>query len=145
MLGRAREDVRRQDVDGGFVGVEGGFVGGGDLRGRLRFKTGSHEHPILPAVEPLVAQVTDVGHVLHVEDLQAVVQERATDEVGEQVAAQIADVGIPVDRRAAAVHPDAAGLQRFDRLDIPGEGVAETDCHSTSWADTGILGPDPNC
>ena len=68
---------------------------------------GRDEHPVLAAVEPLVAQVADVGDVLDVEDLDPVVQERPPDQVGQQVAAQVADVGVAVDGRAAGVHPEA--------------------------------------
>ena len=71
MLGGPREDVRGQDVDGGLVGVEGRLVGGGDLGRRLVLEAGLDEHPVLAAVEPLVAQMADVGDVLDVEDRAA--------------------------------------------------------------------------
>ena len=115
VLGRAREDVRRQDVDQRLVGVERGLVGVGDLGRRLVLEPGLDEHPVLAAVEPLVAQVPDVGDVLDVEDLEAVVQQDAPDEVGEQVGPQVADVGVAVDGRAAGVHPDPPWLERLDR------------------------------
>ena len=87
------------------------------------------EHPVLAAVEPLVAEVAHVGDVLDVEDLDAVVEQHAPDQVREQVAAQVADVGVAVDGRAAGVHPDATRLDRLDRADGSGEGVAEAQGH----------------
>ena len=109
----------------GLVGVEGGLVRGGDLGRRLGLEAGLDEHPVLAAVEPLVAQVPDVGDVLDVEDVEAVVEQRPPDEVGEQVGAQVADVGVAVDRRAARVHPHAARLERLDRLDGRVQRVAQ--------------------
>ena len=69
----------------GLVGVEGGLVGVGDLGRRLVLETGRDEHPVLAAIEALVAQVPDVGDVLDVEHVDAVVQQRPPDEVGQQV------------------------------------------------------------
>jgi hypothetical protein len=73
--------------------------------------------------------MADIGDVLHLEDVDAVVQQRPPDEVGEQVAAQVADVRVAIDGRAAGVHPDPTGLERLDRLDLPAQGVAEAQCH----------------
>ena len=87
------------------------------------------EHRVRAAVEALVAQVADVGDVLDVEDVDAVVEQGPPDEVGQQVAAQVPDVGVAVDGRAAGVHPDAAGLERLDRFDPAGQGVAEAEGH----------------
>ena len=73
--------------------------------GVLCSRPGRDEHRVRAAVEALVAQVADVGDVLDVEDLDAVVEQRPPDQVGQQVAAQVADVGVAVDGRAAGVHP----------------------------------------
>ena len=129
MLGGAREDVGRQDVHGSLVGVEGRLVGRGDLGRRLVLETGRDEHPVLAAVESLVAEVADVGDVLHVEDGDAVVQQRSADEVGEEVAPQVPDVGVPVHGRAAGVHAHPPGLDRFDRPDRAAQGVAQAQGH----------------
>ncbi len=129
VLGRAREDVSRKDVDQRLVGMEGRFVGVGDLARRLVFETGRDEHRIRSAVEPLVAQVSDIGDVLDLEDIDAVVEQGAADQVGQEVAAQVADMGVAVDGRAAGVHPDAARFERFDRLDAPAQGIAQVEGH----------------
>ena len=129
VLGRPREDVRGQDVERRLVRVEGRLVRRRDLRGSLRFETGLHEHPVLAAIEPLIAQVADVGDVLDVEDLDAVVQERPSDQVGQEVRAQVADVGVAVDRRTARVHADPARDERLDGLDGAGQGIAQAQGH----------------
>ena len=125
VLGRPREDVRRQDVDQRLVLVEPRLVGVGDLGRRLRFEARGDQHPVLAAVEPLVAQVPDVGDVLHVQHRDAVVEQRPPDEVGQQVAAQVADVRPAVDGRPAGVHPDGPVVGTRHRLDAPGERVAQ--------------------
>ena len=52
---------------------------------RLVLEAGLDEHPVLAAIEVVVAQVPDVGDVLDVEHVEAVVQQDAPDEVGQQV------------------------------------------------------------
>jgi hypothetical protein len=78
-----------EDVDQGLIGVEGGFIGIRDLGRCLVLEACLHEHPVLATVEIVLAQVTDVGDVLDVQDLDAVVQEHASDEVREQVRAEL--------------------------------------------------------
>ena len=129
MLGRAGEDVRRQDVDRRLVGVEGGFVGVGDLGRRLVLESGGDEHRVGATIESLVAQVADVGDVLDVQDVDAVVEQDAADEVGQEVAAQVADVGVAVDGRSAGVHSDPSRLEWLDGLDPAGERIAQADRH----------------
>ena len=136
VLGRPGEHVRGQDVHERLVGVEGRLVRVGDLGGRPVFEPGGHEHPVLATIEPLVSQVPDVGDVLDVEHLEPVIQQGPPEDVGEQVRAQVADVGVPVHGRAARVHPDAPGLQWHDRLHGPGEGVAEAQGHPDIVAPT---------
>jgi hypothetical protein len=131
VLGRSREDVGRQDVDRRFVGVECGLVRIGDLGRGLVLQAGGNQHRVLTAVEALVAQMAHVGDVLDVEDLDAVVQERPPDEVGQQVAAQVSDMRVAVDGRTACVHPDPAGLERIDLFDRAGERVAESEGHTS--------------
>ncbi len=130
VLGGTREDMGGQDVDRRLVDVECRLVRVGDLRGRLVLQAGGDEHPILAAVEALVAEVADVGDVLDVEDLDAVVEEHAPDQVGEHERPEVADVGEAVDGRAARIHPDAATVRRENRLNGPAEGVPEAEGHA---------------
>ena len=131
-----REDVGRQDVDERLVRVEAGLVGVGDLGWVvLSSRLGGDEHPVLAAVEALVAQVADVGDVLDVEHLDAVVEQGPADEVRQQEAAQVADVRPAVDGRAAGVDTDrsecAVGprLEGLDRLDRARQGVPQVKGH----------------
>ena len=129
VLGRAREDMGGEDVDERLVGVERGLVCGRDLGRRFVLQARLDEHPVLAAIELVVAQVADVGDVLDVEHVDAVIQQHAPDEVRQQVAPQVADVGVAVDGRAARVHPDATRLQRLDGPHLAGQRVAQSEGH----------------
>src|SRR6185369_1309760 len=63
------------------------------------------------------------------EDVDPVIEQRPPNQVGEEVAAQVADVGVAVDGRAAGVHPDPAGLERLYGFDPSSEGFAEAQLH----------------
>ena len=139
VVGGPREDVRGQDVDQRLVGVEGRLVRVGDLSRSLVFEAGGDEHRIGSAVEPLVAQVSDVGDVLDLEDVDAVIKQRPPDQVGKEIAAQVADVGVAVDGRAAGVHPHPAGLERLDGFDPSSEGVAEAQRHQDTCSHGHVL------
>ena len=109
--------------------------------GRLGLEPRLDQHPVLAAVEVLVAQVADVRDVLHVQDVEAVIQQRPADEIGEQVTAQVPDMSVAVDRRPARVHRDVSWPQRDDRLHGPAQGVAQAQGHGAivggtpdSWA-----------
>ena len=121
--------MRRQDVDGGLVGVERRFIGLGDLGGGLRLEARRDEHAILPAIEALVAKVAHVRDVLDVDHFQAVVEQDAPDEIGQQVAPQVADMSVAIDRRPTGVHANPPRLERHDRLDAAGQRVAKAKGH----------------
>ena len=129
VLGRAREDVGGEDVDERLVGVERGLVRGCDIGGRLVLQARLHEHPVLPAIELVIAQVTDIGDVLDVEHFDTVIQQHAPDEIRQQVAPQVADMRIAVDGRATRVHAHAARFQRLDRPHLAGQRVAQSEGH----------------
>src|SRR4029450_10097426 len=107
VLRGAWEDVPWREVGEGRGGVEAGLVGVGDLRAGLVLELGGDQHPILTPIEAFVAQVPDVGDVLDMEDIQAVVEEGPADEVREEEGAQVADMRPATDRRAAGVEPAA--------------------------------------
>jgi hypothetical protein len=64
VLGRAWEDVGREQVHRGGIGVVGRFVRVGNLGGCLALEARGHEHRVVAAVESLVAKVADIGDVL---------------------------------------------------------------------------------
>ena len=130
VLGGAGEDVGREEVEERGVGVERGLVRVGDLgwvvlcsspaatsiRSSPRSKRSSRRWPT--SVMFWTWRTVD-----------AVVQHRPSDEVGEEERPQVADVGVAVDGRAAGVHPEAPAVGRLDGFDGAGEGVAEAERH----------------
>ena len=131
VLGRPRQDVRPRHPERGRVGQEAlapavGQLADADARGGR-------------AADDLVV---DVGDVHHPRDAQAAVAQVADEDVGEEEGPEVADVGRAVDRRAAAVDPDVAGLERLERPGLAGHRVLESDRHptgpttATAWAET---------
>jgi hypothetical protein len=145
VLGGAGEDVGRQEVQQRGVGMECGLVGVGDLGRGLVLEAGGDQHPVLAAIEALVAHVPDVGDVLDVEDGHAVVQDDAPDEIREQEGPEVADMGVAIDRRPAGVHPQPGAVGRLDRRERAGERVAKTEGHGRIAACTEILGACLRC
>ena len=75
--------------------------------------------------------VVDVGQVHHPGDPEAAPAQVPDEEVGEQERPEVADVGRAVDRRAAGVDPDVAGLERLERRRAsPRQRVVEPDRHA---------------
>ena len=77
--------------------------------------------------------VVDVGQVHDLRDLDAVVFERAAEKVFEEIGAEIADVGVVVDRRAAGVHPGVSLADRGEFGHAASERVEKADHGSFSW------------
>jgi hypothetical protein len=69
--------------------------------------------------------VVDVGEVHDVMHFEAAELEEAAENVLKDEGAVIADVRVVVDRGAASVHADFAGLLRDEGLGLAGEGVVE--------------------
>ena len=74
--------------------------------------------------------VVDVGEVHDPRHAQAAVAQVADQEVREQEGPEVADVGRAVDRRAAAVDPDVAGLERLEGAGLARERVLQADRHA---------------
>ena len=73
--------------------------------------------------------VIHVGEVHHAMDLEAAGFEMPLEEVLEDVGAEVADVGVVIDRRAAGVHLHAlaGGIERREVLDLARVGIEEAD------------------
>ena len=125
VVGGARVGGGRLEVEGGRVGQVRLGVEGGDLGRRLVLQAGRDQHPVLAAVELLVGHVPDVGDVLHLADLGPARLQGPPEQVGQQEAAQVADVGVAVHGRPAGVHGDPPGRPRPHRLLGPGQGVGD--------------------
>ena len=105
MLGRARHVVDPVDPER-LQAVE---VVAGDALGQLR----DGRSVFLSLHDQLVVDVGDVDDPGH---LVAEVDEVALDRVEDHRPDHVADVAGRIDRRAADVHPDLAGLDRLERL-----------------------------
>jgi hypothetical protein len=77
---------------------------------------------LVGALDDLVVDVGEVTHVLHVEPG---VFEIAVNDVERDVAARVPDVAIIVNRHAAHVHADFAGVDRFEFFLLTGEGIVD--------------------
>ena len=69
-----------------------------------------------------VADVCDVAHVTHL--VAEMTQQLAEDIIGDS-GAGVTEMGIAVYCRAADVHADAARVDRFEKLLVPGEGIGK--------------------
>ena len=105
--------VRREHVQRGAVVVEFFRPDGGEFRKRFSL--------FLRAADRFVVHVGDVADVAHA---QAVLLERAAQDVLQKERAEIADVRGPVDRRAAAVHAEFfSGSARRERAHGTGQRI----------------------
>ena len=105
--------VRREHVQRGAVVVEFFRPDGGEFRKRFSL--------FLRAADRFVVHVGDVADVAHA---QAVLLERAAQDVLQKECAEIADVRGPVDRRAAAVHAEFfSGSARRERAHGAGQRI----------------------
>ena len=118
---RSRQHVRRRHPEGVGVGQEPGDPAVGELLDGL---AGGAR-----AADDLVV---DVGQVHDPRHPEAAVAQVADEQVGEQERPEVPDVGRPVDRGAAGVDPDVAGLERLERADLARERVPETEAHAPS-------------
>ncbi len=108
--------VGRQDAEGVAVPAEG-------LDERLRVLVEAHALGLGPPDRLVV----DVGDVHDVDDLEAPEEQKALEQVLEDVGPPVADMGEIVDRRAAGVELDAPGLDRDEVLDLAAQSVVEPD------------------
>ena len=127
VLGGLGVDVDRQDVDGGFILQPGIGVELSDLRRALALRLGGQLHAVLALVEGVVAHVPDVGDVLDGTNLVAQVLQGPPQDVREEEAAQVADVGVAVDGRAAGVDADQSRGVRLEWLDRARQRAVEAD------------------
>ena len=69
--------------------------------------------------------MTNIGDVLNHPYLKTRVLENAAQRIGKHVGADIADLHISVDCRAANIHPDFAGMERFKDFFFLGKCIIE--------------------
>jgi hypothetical protein len=96
------------------VALEGVGKEGGDVPGRAAGAAAALFHLVFAGIR-VRSQVADVGDVDDVPHVDAVQLQHAPQGIAEQIGAQVADVGVVVDGRAAGVQASAAAFQRFER------------------------------
>ena len=110
---------------GAHIGIEhvGGAHDADELVGELRRDLGGRTALLVGALDDLVI---DIGEVLGERDLVAARDEPATNHVKADERAGIADVDVVVDRGAAHVHADLAGLDGLELFLFMGSAVVDT-------------------
>ena len=68
----------------------------------------------------VLRQVADIGDVHHLGDLEAAILQEPPQQIRQQEAAEVADVGRGVDRRSAGVQPDLARNERREVFEAAG-------------------------
>ena len=76
--------------------------------------------------------MADVGDVLDVQDLDAVIEERSPDKVREEKRPEIADMRVAIDRRTARIHSNPPPVRGLDGFDGATERVPELEGHAES-------------
>ena len=112
----------------GIVGIV--HVGRALLLGLLEALGGQFHLVLPPAVGPVVfGHVADVGDVHHLLDAKTDKLKKPTQQITQQKRAEIPDVGVVVNRRAAMVHAHHARRYRLENLHAVGQRVVEADVH----------------
>ena len=113
---RGGETVGRLDAEGFEVLEERVFERFGEIGEGNAFLAGAAD-----------GFVVDVGQIHDALDLEAAVFEVALQEIFEKISAEVADVGVVVDCRAARVDLDplAGGIERHEGLQRARQGVVE--------------------
>ena len=102
-----------------------------DLPDRLALFPRPLQHLVL-ALVGVPREVADVGDVHHVAHLAAEILEGLSQEVFEDIGAQVADVREVVNGEAAAVHPHLPRGDRDERLHFPAHRVPQLHLHDRS-------------
>lgn len=71
-------------------------------------------------------EVSDIGNIYDLRNFKTGVLERAAEDVGENVRAQIADVRPVVNRRAAVIEPRLSRLYGLEYFELARERVVES-------------------
>ena len=124
MVGRQREaggiaDVQVLEI--GFERLRIMVCDGPDILAAL-LRGGLH---LVVAGIGVAGQMADVGDVDDVGEAIALPRQRPAKRVGEEVRAQIADMGVVIDRRPARIDADVGGVGGLERLRGSGQAVVQ--------------------
>ena len=131
MLGGLADDGGHGAPDETEVPEERPRVEVRDLPHRLALLPGALEHLVF-ALVGVPGEVTDIGDVHHVTDLEAEILEGLSKDVLDDIGAEVAHVGVVVHGEAAAVHSHPPRLDGGECLQLPAHGVPEFQLHDQS-------------
>ena len=131
VVSRLAHDIRTYDVQQGFVMEEGLCVEGGDVPDRAACLPCALRHLVL-AIIAIPCQVADIGYVHDMLELVAGMDQRPVQEVLEDVGPEVADMGVVVYRRSAAIESYLAFFKWYEVFEAACECVVESD-HGLSY------------
>ncbi len=73
--------------------------------------------------------VVNVGDVHHVADVVSALAKEAIEKIDGDKGAEVADVAVVVDGRAAGIHANAVIVERMEVFDLSRKSVIEAQCH----------------
>jgi len=124
IIGRHRPLGRLADIERFHIGPEGLGIVLRDVPDRLR-PGGSHLLHLVLARIAIVGQMADIGDIDDVGEIVALPAQRASQHIGEDIGAHIADMGVVVDRRPAGIDARFAGVDGSEFLQLAGERVEQ--------------------
>ena len=126
VLAGPREHVSIHYVQPRLVAMETASVQLGDLLDGLALGQGGEDHLVATGLHQFLTHMADVGNVLDVMDLEAVMHEGPANPVGHHVGPQVADMGVAINGRPAGVHAHFARLCGLDLFYPFCQGVVDT-------------------
>src|SRR5947199_9514617 len=97
-----------------------------DLQRGLALFASLGQYFILAAIHHLLAHMTHIGNIFDVQYLKATILEVAAYPVGHGKCAQVADVDVAVNSRAARIHLDSARLYRNNLFNASSQSIIDS-------------------
>ncbi len=129
VVGGPAPDVRLEDIQrAADRAVKACGVELGDLPGGLAGAARAFFHFVFAGIG-IRDQVADIGDVHHMFDLVTVEFQHPAQQIFEDIGAQVADMGVVVDGRAAGIQANFRGIERRELADSTGEGIKQRKVH----------------
>ena len=123
------------DVQPFQIGLKIRLVKGGDIPCGLSLRCRRFLHLVIARVG-VAGQMANIGDVDDMGELVALVGEHATQRVGKDISAHIADMLVIIHRRPAAIHPRFAVVNGGEGFQLPGQAVEEAQfCHALAMVE----------
>ena len=125
VVGRDRPARGLADVEVGDVLLERRRIVRRDVPDALRLGTGRRLHLVVADIG-IGRQMADIGDVDHMGEGISLPGQHAAQRIGEHIGAQIAEMGVVVDRRPAGIDAHAAlGIERLESFQPAGQRIVE--------------------